>query len=319
MTYYEELGVPEDASTEEIRKAFRTLSRMLHPDLQPEGSTRRLAQAQMQRLNHVVDTLCDEDKRAEYDASLGSMVEAGPVAKREEWLWPALLCVLALVGVWLWRMPPRGAEAAMAAGDEGAVILSSPGNSVRKAPQLEPNLGEVVTPPAAIRPKLSVAKGFREPEKATLPDPPELQMQALAKIEPYLEPQIPLLPNHMASSVHRLDGIWLYAMDPRSKPAVWSYAAEYVELKVQEHNGELVGSYRSRYKVPDRLVRPEVSFRFRGSARENEFEWREGVLRGKIHLVLQGEDVLEASWRVVENGSMAGLAAGSATLMRRQD
>jgi curved DNA-binding protein CbpA len=68
MTYYEELGVTPKATQEEIRRAFRNASRLLHPDLQQDPGLRQLAEMQMRRLNEVVDTLCDEGRRAEYDA-----------------------------------------------------------------------------------------------------------------------------------------------------------------------------------------------------------------------------------------------------------
>ena len=34
MNYYEELGIPASAGADDIRKAHRMLSKLLHPDLQ---------------------------------------------------------------------------------------------------------------------------------------------------------------------------------------------------------------------------------------------------------------------------------------------
>jgi hypothetical protein len=70
MTYYEELGLTASASPDDIRKAHRTVSRLLHPDQQTEDSLRQAAELQMRRLNAVVDILLDPHQRRRYDDSL---------------------------------------------------------------------------------------------------------------------------------------------------------------------------------------------------------------------------------------------------------
>src|SRR4051794_13280556 len=70
MTYYEELGVAEAASVEEIRHAYRRVVRLLHPDQCSDEETRRLADLQMKRLNGILAVLGDGGRRAKYDASL---------------------------------------------------------------------------------------------------------------------------------------------------------------------------------------------------------------------------------------------------------
>jgi hypothetical protein len=76
MTYYEELGVPAEASCEEIRQAYKRLVRLLHPDRCSDPATRVLAELQMRRLNGILEVLSRPDERAEYDRSL---VEGGPI------------------------------------------------------------------------------------------------------------------------------------------------------------------------------------------------------------------------------------------------
>ncbi|WP_109439571.1 DnaJ C-terminal domain-containing protein [Acinetobacter haemolyticus] len=64
--YYEELGVPRDASADQIKKAYRKLARKYHPDLSKEAD----AEEKMQAINVAYDTLSNADKKAEYDQML---------------------------------------------------------------------------------------------------------------------------------------------------------------------------------------------------------------------------------------------------------
>src|ERR1039457_5100526 len=70
MNYYEELGIPKTASAEEVRRAYRGLARVVHPDQQSDEALRRLAGIQMARLNEILKTLTEPKLRASYDDSL---------------------------------------------------------------------------------------------------------------------------------------------------------------------------------------------------------------------------------------------------------
>lgn len=72
MNYYEELGLTPEATTDEVRRAYRTLSKLMHPDAQTDESVRRLAEMQMRRLNTIVATLTDDEKRKQYDKEIKS-------------------------------------------------------------------------------------------------------------------------------------------------------------------------------------------------------------------------------------------------------
>jgi curved DNA-binding protein CbpA len=79
MNYYEELGIRPDADQEEIRKSHRRLVRLMHPDKHRDPAMKQLGEMQMRRLNSIVATLLDSERRREYDVQLRSGFAAAPV------------------------------------------------------------------------------------------------------------------------------------------------------------------------------------------------------------------------------------------------
>ena len=61
--YYQTLGVPREASADDIRKAFRRLARKYHSDVSKEAD----AEARMKEVNEAYAVLSDAEKRAAYD------------------------------------------------------------------------------------------------------------------------------------------------------------------------------------------------------------------------------------------------------------
>ena len=62
--YYEVMGVPKNASEDEIKKAYRKLAKQYHPDLNPGD---KAAEAKFKELNEAYEVLSDSDKKARYD------------------------------------------------------------------------------------------------------------------------------------------------------------------------------------------------------------------------------------------------------------
>jgi molecular chaperone DnaJ len=62
--YYDVLGVSRNASADELKKAYRSLAKKLHPDQNPGDKE---AEQRFKELNEAYDALKDEQSRAAYD------------------------------------------------------------------------------------------------------------------------------------------------------------------------------------------------------------------------------------------------------------
>ncbi len=62
--YYEVLGVDKNADEATIKKAYRTLAKKYHPDMNPGDKE---AEAKFKEVNEAYDVLSDPDKKAKYD------------------------------------------------------------------------------------------------------------------------------------------------------------------------------------------------------------------------------------------------------------
>lgn len=61
--YYETLGVPRDASAEDIRRAYRKLARQYHPDVNKDPG----AEDRFKEISEAYEVLRDSEKRERYD------------------------------------------------------------------------------------------------------------------------------------------------------------------------------------------------------------------------------------------------------------
>jgi curved DNA-binding protein len=64
--YYQTLGVPKEATADEIKRAFRKLARKHHPD-RATPANKDVAEAKFKEINEAYEVLGDPEKRKRYD------------------------------------------------------------------------------------------------------------------------------------------------------------------------------------------------------------------------------------------------------------
>src|SRR5947209_6908053 len=64
IDYYKVLGLDKNATTDDIKKAYRKLARKHHPDLNPDNKE---AHKTFQQINEANEVLSDPEKRKKYD------------------------------------------------------------------------------------------------------------------------------------------------------------------------------------------------------------------------------------------------------------
>ncbi len=122
----------------------------------------------------------------------------------------------------------------------------------------------------------------------------------------------------------RLSGFWFYvkpAQGQKNKNQTL-YLPEYIEASINEVDGVLRGSYRSRFQIMDKAISPEVNFSFTAAPTGPVINcpWTgPGGARGDLTLRLLSENSVRVDWKATELGTQQGLISGTAILTRKLD
>ncbi|XP_028918508.1 sterile alpha motif domain-containing protein 13 isoform X1 [Ornithorhynchus anatinus] len=83
VNYYKILGVPQNASSSDIKKAYRQLALQVHPDKNPEN--KEAAEKLFKKVVEAYEVLSDAQRRSDYDQSRrGGVWEGQGEESREE-------------------------------------------------------------------------------------------------------------------------------------------------------------------------------------------------------------------------------------------
>ena len=301
MNYYEEFGVPRDASAAKIRQAYKMLARVMHPDAHPDEALKAMAERQMRRLNAMLDTLLDPDQRRAYDASL---LEATPRRRR-----PPGEAGRKGVGArrylrLCWRLQVVRERAvlpdsASRAGDRPALMQAAQ----RHWFWILTGLMMVGTGVWYVAAKDSAVVNVAPAETAS-------QVESARA-------------NSGGAGAETWAGNWVYAPQPEDAADAGPDAPSYSEFLLVEEHGKLTGTYRARYGIRNQALPPEVGFRAEGAApsgKSAELIWESADgAQGQVELTLGSSDRMKVTWWTTALGPRAALTSGTATLVRQRE
>jgi curved DNA-binding protein CbpA len=350
ITFYEELGLAPGAYPEEIRDAYRSLVRLLHPDQQTDPQLKAIAEKQMRKLNRSYAVLSDPARRLRYNEILNH--EQGPpilvdsrsapdmrrIAGRMSWI--AAIVFSAGLLVWLaWESTPGPQTLAR---DPGGLMPAQPyspapisrssiiASQDLQISQLRSDLRAVSGErDAAIRELTRLQESSPAPESggAVLPEATDPAAPAVTPADVPVTPRSVVFTDLPAPRVEplgnqRLAGFWFYAKPPQGQlnKNRALYRPEYIEATIWEENSVIHGKYRSRFQIADRGISPDVNFSFAGTPIGSQITcpWTgPGGARGDLTLKLVSDNSMRIDWTASDLGSHQGLNSGTAILTRR--
>jgi hypothetical protein len=279
---YEELGLRKSASVTEVRRAYKKLALLLHPDRQPDPELRRLAELQMRRLNETVASLVNSTERM--PAAEGGLSSRPPVI---------VVSPRQPVGpVWRRASGPQSfafffAGAAFASIFWYATIDRTPAMPMVAAPA--PVMGS---------------------ESSELPQRIQELERQVAELRKAPQAAVP----HAGTGLRRgFAGTWSYELKPL--PGDSADFLRRVDLQITEEGSTVRGEYSSTKGTPE----SSVAFHFEGnSAGESaRIPWTGAHgANGEIELRLLRANVLEVRWWAYGTGADTGETSSTAILRR---
>jgi curved DNA-binding protein CbpA len=353
ITYYEELGVENTASADEIRDAFRALARLLHPDQQTDPQLKEIAERQMRKVNRIYGVLSDVSRRAAYDESLRSSRNApiivfsgsdGNVKKMLAAFGTAgAIIVGSLLLIWFAatgnnNTEVRGQE--LRGTTSGKTNDNADGDAGEQITRLREQLRTVEAERDSALSQLgrlarkqtddgADSKTARNEAASPAPDvagaAAATEMSELQTASGVALPPVRTAPavNEPASRSAQFAGLWVYSKASGSAVSLGGksqYPPEFIEVTMTEANGALHGEYRSRYQVLDHAISPDVNFDFAGKPVGSSLTclWRgPGGARGRLTLKLLPASTVEIAWNATQLGSQQWLINGTAMLVRK--
>jgi hypothetical protein len=340
MDFYEELGIKRTASEAEIRKSYKCLTLLLHPDQQQHPHVRALAEGQMKRINGIIEILTDPERRRVYDESL----DTGALIVRQKQVRPWIVWVRsnrgwALVGLTFVLLLISPLLAPMFDSARSVHEVYAPLTATSGAAHRTPEKQQLASHPKSLAEtgvtnvkRRSAGDWIGGPSLPSSPEPSQSSAgmgnptseAAVATTDPdraparpTTEPQPAQSPPSRPRPAPTLAGKWVYTPDPGDPGDPKLYPAEYVELSIAPVGSAVRGVYQARYKLPSHTLNSRVNFTFEGPSTGTSFAWQgDSGAQGEIAIRLESPDTLKVNWFATKMGSALSLGSGKATLYR---
>jgi hypothetical protein len=261
------------------------------------------------------------------------VIQALPQAKKPVIAFGNLVWIVAAVasgGLILWLATQGESRSIIPGAGTGNTVSAQ--SVAAPVETMEPGMGPLPVRSASGPAKPSVEIPTQEPSRSE-PEAPTGSAAARPIAVPMVReipaisftPEAPKLPEMTTPAPiirSPFAGFWVFPPMREENKDKTLYLPEFIEASIVERDGVLKGKYRSRYRIRDRAVSPNVNFVFEGRANGTaaRLPWRgEGGSRGEVVIKMVSDHSMEVVWTATELGQSLALKSGTAVLMRRPD